>query len=83
MQAQSKRFWSDAYQRFLEFPMTTAVIKQIKQLQGGIDEYLLNTPNSELLYQKAIKIKRNLRQHARKEERAKAIAAMEATGKAI
>ena len=79
---QNKRFWSEAYQRFLHFRVTTAVIKQVKQLQGGIDEYLRTTPNDQLLYQKAIKMKGNMlyRSRIRKREAAlDALNGMEAT----
>lgn len=75
--SQEKRFWSETYQRFLQFRCTTSVIKQVKRLAGGIDEYLRTTPNNELLYQKAIQIKRNMRRDDRYRERAAAIAALE------
>ena len=84
---QRKRFWSEAKQRFLQFRATTAVIKQVKQLKHGIDEYLAKTANQQrnkagklqqvgLLYQKAIKIKANQRRQSRLEARAVAVAAM-------
>lgn len=81
---QNKRFWSETYQRFLSFRMTTSVIKQVKRLAGGIDEYLRVTPNRELLYQKAIKIKRNLRRAERVQQRDEALARLaEAEGAAL
>ena len=73
---QRKRFFSELYQRMLGFQMTTSVIKQVKKLAGGIDEYLLTTPNKDLLYPKAIKMKRNMRSLMRIRERDAAIAAM-------
>ena len=76
---QYKRFWSDMYERFIEFRATAFVIKQVKRL-GGIDEYLRVTPNEGLVYQKAIKIKRNQRRMRRIEERNAAIAAMHEAG---
>lgn len=64
--------------------MTTSVIKQVKRLAGGIDEYLRVTPNRELLYQKAIKIKRNLRRAERVQQRDEALARLaEAEGAAL
>tara|TARA_B100000780_G_scaffold26008_1_gene16476 strand:+ start:188 stop:541 length:354 start_codon:yes stop_codon:yes gene_type:complete len=56
----NKRFWSQTYQRFLEFRVATSVIKKVKKLSGGIDHYLLTTPNDLLLYKKAIQIKKNI-----------------------
>ena len=56
----NKRFWSETYQRFLSFRVHTDVIKKVKKLTGGIDHYLMITPNDILLYQKAIKIKTNI-----------------------
>ena len=73
---QHKRFWSEKYGRFLQFRMTTSVIKKVKKLKGGIDEYIAKAPNKELLYQNAIKIKANQRRQARLEARAAAIKAM-------
>ena len=74
---QNKRFWSETYQRFLHFRVTTSVIKQVKRLKDGIDEYLRTTPNNELLYPKAIKIKRNMRWHDKQSARQEAMAAMD------
>jgi len=56
----NKRFWSQTYQRFLSFRVATSVIKKVKKLSGGIDQYLLTTPNDLLLYKKAIQIKKNI-----------------------
>ena len=56
----NKRFWSQTYQRFLSFRVATSVIKKVKKLSGGIDHYLLTTPNDILLYKKAIQIKKNI-----------------------
>ena len=36
------------------------MIKKVKNLAHGIDEYLMRSPNELLLYRKAIKMKRNL-----------------------
>jgi large subunit ribosomal protein L28 len=74
---QYKRFWSETYQRFLRFRVTTSVIKQVNRLKNGIDEYIKTTPNSELLYPKAIKMKRNMRWHDKQRARNEALAAME------
>ena len=74
---QYKRFWSETYQRFLRFRVTTSVIKQVNRLKDGIDEYIKTTPNSELLYPKAIKMKRNMRWHDKQRARNEALAAME------
>ena len=64
---QNKRFWSETYQRFLEFRVTTSVIKKVKSLAGGIDDYLMSTPNELLLYKKAVSIKRHMQYvHRRK-----------------
>ena len=56
----NKRFWSQTYQRFLSFRVATSVIKKVKKLSGGIDQYLLTTPNDILLYKKAIQMKKNI-----------------------
>ena len=74
---QNKKFFSEAYQRFLSFRMTTSAIKKVKKLAGGIDEYLKTTPSSVLLYSKAITIKKNLKRLDLVRERNAAIAAME------
>ena len=76
---QNKRFWSETYQRFLQFRVTTSVIKEVNRLKRGIDEYLERTPNDKLLYSKAIKIKRNMRWLQRSEARNAAIAELEAS----
>ena len=55
-----KRFWSETYERFVEFRVAASVIKKVKKLAHGIDEYLMRTPNDTLLYRNAIKMKRNL-----------------------
>ena len=75
---QKKRFWSDTYQRFLQFKVTTSVIKEVGRLAGGIDEYLRKTPNSQLLFPKAIKIKRNQAWEVRRRDRVSALAELEA-----
>ena len=36
------------------------MIKKVKKLSGGIDQYLLTTPNDILLYKKAIQMKKNI-----------------------
>ena len=56
--------------------MTTAVLKKVKKLKGGIDEYIAKSSNKELLYPKAKKIKANQRRQARLEARAAAIQKM-------
>ena len=56
----NKRFWSQTYERFLSFRVATSVIKKVKKLSGGIDHYLLTTPNDVLLFKKAIQIKKNI-----------------------
>jgi hypothetical protein len=61
-------------QRFLDFRVHTSVIKKVRTLKGGIDEYLLTTYNRELLYNKAVKIKNNLRYTLRRQEREVAMA---------
>ena len=71
---QNKKFFSETYQRFLHFRMTASVIKEVKRLGGGIDEYLRSTPNDDLLYPKAIQIKRNLLRIGRLQERSAALA---------
>ena len=76
---QNKRFWSETYQRFLQFRMTTSVIKEVKRLKNGIDGYLRKTPNDVLLYPKAIKIKRNMIYHDKQKLRTEALAALEAS----
>ena len=63
---QQKKFWSETYQRFLSFRVTTSTIRKVKMLAGGIDEYLLRAPNHLLLYKKATQIKRNMRRVHRK-----------------
>ena len=50
---------SGAKPRFLS-RVATSVIKKVKKLSGGIDHYLLTTPNDILLYKKAIQIKKNI-----------------------
>lgn len=57
-----KRFWSETYREFLQFRMTASAIKKVKAFAGGIDEYLMRTPNDVLLYPKAIKLKDHLNQ---------------------
>lgn len=74
---QNKRFFSDMLQRFLKFRMTTSVIKEVKRMPGGIDQYLLTTRNELLLYPKAIQLKRNLRSALRFRARDEAIASLE------
>lgn len=44
----------------MSFRVATSVIKKVKKLSGGIDQYLLTTPNDLLLYKKAIQIKKNI-----------------------
>ena len=56
--------------------MATAVIKEVKALAGGIDQYLLTRKNEELLFPKAIQIKRNLRRLLRVKARDEATAAI-------
>lgn len=73
---QHKRFWSETYQRYLQFRCTTSLIKKVKALPGGIDEYLRTASNQEILYPKAIKIKANQRRHARYVQRQEKIASM-------
>ena len=77
---QNKRFFSEFLQRYLSFRMTTSVIKKVKSLAGGIDQYLLCTKNEELLYPKAIQIKRNLRRMVRQRKRDEALAAQMGDG---
>ena len=74
---QNKRFYSEMLQRYLSFRMTTSVIKQVKRLAGGIDQYLLTTRNEELLFPKAIQIKRNLRRALRLRARDEHLATLE------
>ena len=74
---QNKRFWSESYQRFLEFRVTTSVIKEVKRLKNGIDDYLRYTPSEILLYPKAVQMKRNLKKKDRIAERNAALAALE------
>lgn len=77
---QQKRFYSELLSRFLQFRMTASVIKDVKRLAGGIDQYLLTTPNELLLYPTAIKIKRNLRSLLRIRARDHAIASSSELG---
>ena len=77
---QNKRFFSEMLQKFLQFRMTTSVIKEVKRMAGGIDQYLLTTRNELLLYPKAIKLKRNLRRLARLRARDEALMAAELGG---
>ncbi len=79
---QYRRFFSDLLQRHLRFRMATAVIKEVKALAGGIDQYLLTRKNEELLFPKAIQIKRNLRRIGRIRERNAATAELEAAASA-
>jgi len=66
---QSKRFWSETYNRFLHFRAVASVIKQIKKLPHGIDDYLMRTPREILRYPKAIQMSKNLRRiHASRAE---------------
>mmetsp|Transcript_17408 Transcript_17408/g.37453 ORF Transcript_17408/g.37453 Transcript_17408/m.37453 type:complete len:281 (-) Transcript_17408:373-1215(-) len=55
-----KRFWSESYNRFLKFRVTTTTIRIVKRLKHGIDDYLMGTPNEVLRYPKAIRMKRRL-----------------------
>ena len=79
---QRKRFWSEKYQRFLQFRATTYVIKQVKRCTRGIDQYLVQTPNMEnkkshgLLYKRAISLKKNQMYEDKKATRAYAIGRM-------
>ena len=77
---QNKRFFSEMLQRYLSFRMTTSVIKQVGRLSGGIDQYLLTTRNEELLYPKAIQLKRNLRRMMRLRARDEALVGAELGG---
>ena len=79
---QRKRFWSEKCQRFLQFRVSTYVIKQVKRCKRGIDQYLVQTPNTEsirshgLLYRKAISLKKNQTYDDKKATRAYAIGRM-------
>lgn len=46
---QYKRFWSESRQKMVRFRCVTHVIKLVKKLKGGIDEYLAHTPNKLLV----------------------------------
>jgi len=77
---QNKRFFSEMLQRYLSFRMTTSVIKEVGRLTGGIDQYLLTTRNEDLLYPKAIQLKRNLRRMMRLRARDEALVSAELDG---
>ena len=74
---QNKRFWSEFYGRYLKFRVTTSMIKKVKKLANGIDEYLTTTPNELLLYPVAIRMKRKMLKHARRKEHYEALAQYE------
>jgi len=57
---QRKRFWSETYNRFLSFKCTTTVIKQVKKLHHGIDQYLMRTHPIVLRYKQAKRMRKNL-----------------------
>uniref|UniRef100_A0A7S0IW21 50S ribosomal protein L28 n=1 Tax=Calcidiscus leptoporus TaxID=127549 RepID=A0A7S0IW21_9EUKA len=62
-----RRFWSETYNRFLCFRMTTSVIKEVKRLKHGIDEYLMTAPKVLIRYPKALNMRRRLLQAHRKQ----------------
>lgn len=61
---QVKSMYSEGLQRVLRFRITTYAMRCVKKA-GGIDEYLMKTKDSELKYDKAIEMKRELREIAR------------------
>lgn len=63
---QTKTFYSELLEKPLRFRMTTSVMKQIKRMRNGIDEYILKTPNEVLLYDKAIEYKRLMKAKAKR-----------------
>ncbi|KAL1519909.1 hypothetical protein AB1Y20_023398 [Prymnesium parvum] len=62
---QRKKFYSGILEEWLRFRMTTSVMKQIKRMKFGIDEYLLKTPDDVLLYDRAIKLKKEIKEKAK------------------
>jgi len=57
---QNKRFWSETYNRFLKFRMVADVIKKVKLLPHGIDDYIMKTSRVLLRYPAAIQMQKNL-----------------------
>lgn len=56
---QKKSMYSETLGRMLRFRMTTYVMRCIRKA-GGLDEYLINTKNSELKFPFAIKMKEQI-----------------------
>lgn len=56
---QIKSMYSETLGRMLRFRMTTYAMRCIRKA-GGIDEYLLNTKESEIKYHKALEIKQEI-----------------------
>ena len=55
-----KNFWSETFHKMLRFRMTATVVKKIKRLHHGIDEYLMRSPDAMLRFPAAIQLKRDL-----------------------
>lgn len=84
---QKKTMFSPSLNRKLSFRMTTHAMRCVKKA-GGIEEYLIKTPDATIKYDKAIAIKRELieiRKEQRKElkqaiEKSEAGVAVDAVG---
>jgi ribosomal protein L28 len=67
-----KNVWSETFHKMLRFRMTATVVKKIKRLHHGIDEYLMRSPDAMLRFPAAIQLKRDLlKEHDGRQARSK------------
>lgn len=79
---QKKSMYSETLGRMLRFRMTTYVMRCVRKA-GGLDEYLINTKDSELKFPFAIKMKEQIIElrNAQREAATGAKKALESKGK--
>ncbi|KAM3569032.1 hypothetical protein VYU27_008858 [Nannochloropsis oceanica] len=66
--SQRKRLWSDALEDMIPFNLTTTTLRMVDKA-GGLDNYLLQTPDHKLDSESGIRIKRQIeRKLARAEQ---------------
>lgn len=56
---QNKRLYSEALDEMIRFRVTTAALKWIDKA-GGLDRYLLNTPEKKINSDKGLEVKRRI-----------------------
>uniref|UniRef100_I2CRI6 Large ribosomal subunit protein bL28c n=1 Tax=Nannochloropsis gaditana (strain CCMP526) TaxID=1093141 RepID=I2CRI6_NANGC len=57
--AHHKRLWSDTLQDMIPFYLTTTTLRMVDKV-GGLDNYLLQTPDHKLDSESGIKVKRRI-----------------------